>query len=187
MLAGAAKKARSDVAALVVERARRLSAFEATPGWRVVIEVAAGEPLWPQGFDPRNVERIDAARVLHTRYLRTENGAARVEVLNAEVLTAGRGSHPSFQGVRRVVVTTLLEPAVNDEAGKTSVRAPGLTASAHHHFGAASTYHAQRWRLSVAGARSDLAHERCQVDPIARDLFAMDPHGEEFPSVRRVT
>ena len=128
VIAGAAQKARSDVAALVAERARRLSAFEAKPGWRVAVEVASGELLWPQGFDPLYVERIDAARVLHTRFLRMGNGAARVEVLNAEVLTEGGGSHPLFQGVRRVVVTTLLEPAVNDEAGKTSVRAPGLSA-----------------------------------------------------------
>ena len=127
VIAGAAQKARSDVAALVAERARRLSAFEAKAGWRVVVEVASGEPLWPQGFDPLNVERIDAARVLHTRFLRMGNGAARVEVLNAEVLTEGGGSHPLFQGVRRVVLTGLAEPVLNDEAGKTSVRAAGLT------------------------------------------------------------
>jgi len=123
----AEQKARTDVAALAAERARRLVAFEGKPGWRVVVETGAGERLWPQGFDPLNVERVGAERVLHTRFLRLGNGAGRLDVLNAEALTDGAGSHPLFQGVRRVVLTGLGEPEVNEAEGKVSVRAPGLT------------------------------------------------------------
>ena len=126
-VAGAEQQARADVAALAAGREQRLVEFEGKPGWRVVVEVAGGEPLWPQGFDPLNVERLAAQRVLHTRFLRLGNGAGRLEVLNAVALTEAVGSHPLFQGVRRVVLTGLVEPQVSEAEGKVNVRAPGLT------------------------------------------------------------
>lgn len=126
-VAEAEEKARAEVLARAAELTRRLDAFEAKPGWRVVVEVGRGEPLWPQGFDPLNVERVDAGRVLHTRFLRLGNAAGRLEVLNAEALTEGVGSHPLFQGVRRVVLTGIAEPDVSDVEGQVTLRAPGLT------------------------------------------------------------
>jgi hypothetical protein len=126
-VAGAEQKARTDVAALAGDRERQLVAFEGKPGWRVVVEAGGGEPLWPQGFDPLNVERVGAGRVLHTRYLLLGNAAGRLEVLNAEVLTDGAGPHPLFQGVRRVELTGLVKPEVSEAEGEVSVRAPGLT------------------------------------------------------------
>jgi hypothetical protein len=126
-VAAAQQKARTDVAALAGERERRLAAFEAKPGWRIIVEAGAREPLWPQGFDPLNVERVGAGRVLHTRYLRLGNGAGRLEVLNAEALTDGAGPHPLFQGVRRVELTGLPEPKVSEAGGKVLVDVPGLT------------------------------------------------------------
>lgn len=121
------EQARADIAALEAERTSRLAAFEGKPGWRVVVEAVGDGLLWPQGFDPMNVERITAARVLHTRFLRLGSLTGRIEVMNAEALTEGAGSHPLFQGVRRVVVTGLAEPVVTDEDGIVRLRAPGLT------------------------------------------------------------
>lgn len=127
VVAGARQKARADVSALLEKRAERLAAFESRPGWRVVVESGGSEPLWPQGFDPLNVERVGAERVLHTRFLRLGNGAGRLEVLNTEALTEGAGSHPLFQGVRRVVVLTgLEEPDVSETGGEVRLLAPGL-------------------------------------------------------------
>jgi hypothetical protein len=108
-----------------LDRAR--GGFAAKPGWCVVIDAGKSEPLWPQGFDPLNVERVGAERVLHTRFLRLGNGAGRLEVLNAEALTDGVGPHPLFQGVRRVQLTGLAEPQLSEAEGKVGVRAPGLT------------------------------------------------------------
>lgn len=125
-VADAEQQARTDLTALAGEQERRLVAFEGKPGWRVVIETG-GEPLWPQGFDPLNVERVGAVRVLHTRHLRLGNAAGWLEVLNAEVLTDGAGPHPLFQGVRRAELTGLAKPEVTEAAGKVAVRAPGLT------------------------------------------------------------
>jgi hypothetical protein len=126
-VAGAEQKARTDVAALAEERELRLVAFEGKPGWHVVVEAGGGEPLWPQGFDPLNVERVGPGRVLHTRYLRLGNAAGRLEVLDAEALTDGAGPHPLFQGVRRVELTGLVKPDVSEAKGTVSLRVAGLT------------------------------------------------------------
>jgi hypothetical protein len=125
-LADATRTAQADIATLAAERARRLAAFEDRPGWRVVVEAAGGGLLWPQGFDPLNVERLGAERVLHTRFLRLGNGSGQLEVLDAEALTEGAGSHPLFQGVRRVELTGLAEPELGKADGKVTVRARGL-------------------------------------------------------------
>lgn len=123
----AERNARVDIAALAAERAHRLALFEAKPGWRVVVEPGASEPLWPQGFDPINVDCLGPGQVLHARFLQLGNGAGKLEVLNAESLTEGLGPHPLFQGVGRVVVTGLAEPTVSEAEGKLLLRAPGLT------------------------------------------------------------
>lgn len=132
-MAEAERRARADVAALGAARAERVAAFEGRLGWRVVVEAPAGAPLWPQGFDPLNVERVGPGRVLHARFLRLGNGAGHVEVLDAdsadvEALTEGAGPHPLFNGVRRLVLTGLPEPEVAEAGGTVGVRAPGLTA-----------------------------------------------------------
>lgn len=128
VLTAAAEQARTDVAALEAERTRRLAAFEGKPGWRVVVEAGGEWLLWPQGFDPMNVERLTTSRVLHTRFLRLGSLTGRIEVMNTEAVTEGVGSNPLLQGVRRVVVTGLAEPVVTDEDGIVRLRAPGLTA-----------------------------------------------------------
>ena len=126
-------RARADVDALAAARAERLAAFEDRPGWRVVVE-AAGQPLWPQGFDPLNVERVGAARVLHARFLRLGNEAGHLEAIDGgaadvEALTEGAGPHPLFNGVVRVVLTGLPAPEVNEAGGAVVVSAPGFTAA----------------------------------------------------------
>lgn len=120
-------QARTDVGALAVERERRLAAFNAKPGWRVVVETSGGEPPWPQGFDPTKVETVGAERVLHARYLKLGNAAGQLEALDAESLTNGSGAHPLYKGVRRVEFTGLAKSEVTESEGKFVVRAPGLT------------------------------------------------------------
>jgi hypothetical protein len=126
-LVDAQQKARADIAALAEQWAQKLAAFEGKAGWRVIVEAGGSEPLWPQGFDPLNVDRIAAQRVLHRRFVRLGNGAGNLEVMNAEALTDGVGPHPLFQGVKRVVLTGLAEPKVSESGDKVSVQTPGLT------------------------------------------------------------
>ena len=130
--AAAERQAQADIEALASTREARVTAFVSRPGWRVVVE-AAGQLLWPQGFDPLNVERVGAARVLHARFLRLGNGAGQLEMLDTgeadvEALTEGSGLHPLFNGVQRVVLSGLTEPDVSEAEGTVAVRAPGFTA-----------------------------------------------------------
>ena len=55
----ALRVAQTDSAAIATSRAARRVAFDARGGARVVVLAADGAPLWPQGFDPLNVERVN--------------------------------------------------------------------------------------------------------------------------------
>jgi hypothetical protein len=119
------------VEALLAERSARRTAFEARPGTRLVVEAAEGQPLWPQGFDPLNVHRVDGG-VLHTRFLRLGNEGGYVEMVvepgaEVEALTEAAGPHPLFNGVSRLVIAGLTEPEVEEADGAVSLRARGVT------------------------------------------------------------
>ena len=129
----AERQAQRDVAELHAQRASRLAAFEGRPGWRVVVEVPE-HVMWVEGFDPLNVDRVDAGRVLHRRMLRLANERGRLQMIDTdtvdvEALTEAAGEHPLFSGVARVVVAELDEPTVTEAGGAVEVSAPGLTAS----------------------------------------------------------
>lgn len=100
----------ADIATLRQRRAARRDAFLALPGWRLIVEIDAGEPLWPRGFDPMNVERLGPVEVLHGRYLALGNGTGDLEVLERSCLTVAAGSHPLFSGVRQVTIAGLDSP-----------------------------------------------------------------------------
>src|SRR5690606_34717155 len=128
------------VAALIARRAERRREFDARDGWRVVVEPAAGRPLWPQGFDPVNLEHVDGG-LLHTRFLRIGNDSGELEAIDGEgadieVLTESAGPHPLFAGIARATIAGLVErPEVgggdrrSDDGGRIVLRAPGFTAS----------------------------------------------------------
>lgn len=128
------RTARADAAAILSGRAGRRRAFDAHTGWRLVIQAADGHPLWPQGFDPLNVERIEGG-LLHTRFLRVGNESGQVTVIDEEgadieALSEGIGPHPLFNGVRRAVIAGVREPEVQVDsiAARVSIRMPGVTA-----------------------------------------------------------
>jgi hypothetical protein len=124
--------AQRDIEVLLETRGERRKLFEARSGWRVVVEAADGQPLWPRGFDPLNVERLDEG-LLHTRFVRLGNDSGELQVINTtgvdiEALTYGAGDHPLFEGVRRVVVVGLDKPQLETVAAKVSARAEGFRA-----------------------------------------------------------
>jgi hypothetical protein len=127
-LRDASERARRDVAALVSKREALRREFLARPGWKLEL-IAEGSPLFPQGFDPLNVERVGAREVLHTRYLKLGGGAGFIEIIDRRSLTEGAGAHPLFNGLRRLTVTGLdSEPAVAESGGRTTVTADNLKA-----------------------------------------------------------
>ncbi len=132
-IAGTERIARQDAATVVVERGERRKAFDARKGWRVVIQAAAGQPLWPQGFDPLNVERVEGG-LLHTRFLRAGNDSGQIEAMDGddadlEALTEGIGPHPLFNGMDRVVIAGLAKPEIETAGGQVVIRGAGLTAT----------------------------------------------------------
>jgi hypothetical protein len=119
--------AHRDVEALLAARIELRDAFEARPGWRLVIEADPDDPLWPRGFDPSNLNRVEGG-VLHTRFLKLGNDSGEMEVLDGEALTEGAGTHPLFNGVRRVVITGLTdEPETIETGDRLAIHAPSLT------------------------------------------------------------
>jgi hypothetical protein len=120
--------AKREVANLVATRAKRRQDFLSAPGWRMEI-VAGKEPLWPQGFDPWNVQNVSTQPgdydILHTRWVKLGNGSGAIEVLNHPSLTMGVGPHPLFNGAKRLIVTGLREPKVTEAGGKVTIAAEG--------------------------------------------------------------
>ena len=132
-IADAGRVAHDDAAAVLAGQVERRAAFEARPGWRVVVKAAAGEPLWPQGVDPLNVERVQGG-VFHMRFLRLGNDSGELEAIDTqeadiEALTEGIGPHPLFNGIQRVVIAGLAKPEVRMDGEHVTVRVSGLTAS----------------------------------------------------------
>lgn len=127
--ADAQRRAEVEVAALVARRERLRREFETQPGWKVVVEADPSAPLWPQGFDPLNVQRLGAASVLHTRHLKLGNDAGAIEILDRHSLTEGAGAHPLFNGVRQMTLGGLdAEPSVEESEGRVTLSAAGVRA-----------------------------------------------------------
>lgn len=117
-----------DIRTLRARRAESKRAFLEQPGWRLVV-AAGGAPLFPQGFDPLNVQTVAAGEVLHTRFLKLGNDNGAIEVLGRTVLTEAAGAHPLFTGVRALTVTGLASaPGIREANGMVTIAADGVTA-----------------------------------------------------------
>jgi hypothetical protein len=118
-------RARQESERLVATRAQRKQEFRAAPGWR--LEVVAGkEPLWPQGFDPWNVQSLGDNNVLHTRWMKVGNQSGELEALDHASLTEGVGPHPLFNGAHRFIVTGLAPISLNEKDGKVTIETSGV-------------------------------------------------------------
>lgn len=99
-------RARDDAGALREQRAAALDAFAATPGWRVTVETDLRHRLWPQGFDPVNVLRVDDT-ILHSRFLELGNEQGALAMLGTSGVTHAAGEHPMWNGILSVEVCGL--------------------------------------------------------------------------------
>lgn len=119
------RRAARDIARLADRRLALRREFLETPGWTLVVE--AEDPVFPQDFDPWNVERLSASEILHTRWLKLGNSSGSVEVLGRRCLTEASGRHPLFEGVRRMTVTGLPgEPLARETGQAVRVTADGV-------------------------------------------------------------
>jgi hypothetical protein len=123
----AVAEARSAITRLHDERTRVEHAVLSREGWRIVID-APTSPLFPQSFDPLNVLRLSSSRVLHGRMLKLAAAGTVVDILGRDAITDAAGSHPLFNGVRRVTLTGFeTAPMVRDSSGVMLLSAPGVT------------------------------------------------------------
>lgn len=120
--------ARREVASRAADLARRREAFQNRPGWRLEI-VAEATPLSLAELDPMNVVNLGGGEVLHTRWVRLARDGGQIEV-EGESLTTAAGTHPLFEGVRRLAVTGLKrEPALRVKGQAVSLEEQGVRAS----------------------------------------------------------
>jgi hypothetical protein len=127
------RDAERDAALVLAARAGRRKAFDALPGWKVVVQAADGRPLWPQGFDPLNLQLVEGG-LLHARFLRLGNDIGTLEAVDGagadiEAFTVAAGAHPLFNGVSRVTIAVGLRPSIEAGGGRVQLRAPGFTAN----------------------------------------------------------
>lgn len=121
------ERARQDAEAVRDARLRARAAFLLREGWRLEITAPAEQPLWPQGFDPLNLDVVTDGEVLHRRLLKLGSDAGSLELLGTAALTRGLPGHPLFQGVDRVIVTGLpTDPLEREADGRCSLAAEGL-------------------------------------------------------------
>jgi len=122
--AHARRAAHQDIADLLRARERRAQEFVAADGWRIEM---GGGLLFPEAFDPLNVEVLGHGRVLHSRYLVLSGQGARLEVNGPLSLTEAAGPHPLFNGVRSVTITGLdEEPALRRDGSTVHLSVPGV-------------------------------------------------------------
>jgi hypothetical protein len=121
----AQKRARTEIEGELREQKRQLSTFLSEPGWRLSLHTAT--PLYPRGFDPMNVLRLDDGFTLHMRYLALANHQIDLELLDTPALTKPTGSHPLFNGVAAVVITGLKEkPGIARQEDETLIESNGI-------------------------------------------------------------
>ena len=123
----AAAKARADVAKFETGLAELQQAFDGQPGWRITVETAAGKPLLLDGFDPLNVTRLSAQRILHKRMLKLHNDSGSLDILNHASITEAAGAHPLFNGVRLWITAGLgTKPDVKRDGARVTVTGPDM-------------------------------------------------------------
>jgi hypothetical protein len=120
------KKVQMEVEELISEKKRIKNEFLSQPGWRIIVS-AESEPLSPRSFDPMNLQLLADSAVLHKRWLKLCNNQGCIEIINHKSITEPKGSHPLFQGVKKVTVAGLdKEPVIEKVDNKLSLKMEGI-------------------------------------------------------------
>jgi hypothetical protein len=123
------ERASLEVRMLERQRLEAKEAFLTTAVFR--LEIESHSPLFPQGFDPMNVQRVSSSEVLHSRFLRLGNEAGHLQTLGSSALSVGTDAHPLFNGVRKVIVA-LPQAPVQLESAALELRAEGFECHFEH-------------------------------------------------------
>jgi hypothetical protein len=119
--------ARADIQSVRAGRVALRDSVLSAPGWRIEIVADSGHPFWPERFDPWNVVSVGDGAIVHRRFLRLSKDGLSIEVLNRTALTEPAGSHPLFNGIRRLLVSGLpTAPSVEELPAKVVVTGDGV-------------------------------------------------------------
>jgi len=117
-----------EVMAFELRREARLRSFLGREGWSILVD-AEQAPLFPQGFDPLNVQLLGGGKVLHTRFVQLGGELGSIEVIGRAALTEAAGAHPLFDGVRSLRITGLTaEPSIVELEDRIQLSANGVRA-----------------------------------------------------------
>jgi hypothetical protein len=126
-------RARTDVSELKTKRQRLKNDFARAEGWQIVVSASPQRPLSFQGFDPLNITVLSSTEVLHSRFLKLGGDDGSVRILDHGSLTEGAGSHPLFNGARKVTIAGITDkPVVKENGGSILVTAAGVRAEFRH-------------------------------------------------------
>ena len=126
----AKEQALSDVKALQDQKGQLQAAFDAQPGWRVIVVSAKDKPLLLDAFDPMNISALSSDTILHKRWLKLHNASGSLEIMNHGSVTRGVGAHPLFTGIATWKTAGLSgQPEVKQDGSKVTLSSPVLNAS----------------------------------------------------------
>lgn len=116
--------ASQDVDSLRAELEHHRLLFMEQPGWMLVVSTGK-TPLFPQRFDPLNVQVLMRGEVLHSRYVQLGNDNGSVQLLDRAGITQAAGAHPLFNGVKLLTVAGIPSGGLTVSSSITAVTARG--------------------------------------------------------------
>ena len=124
--------AKQDAEQIVLYKKKLRKELDQKKGWRIFIQASNDAPLWPQGFDPLNINSLEDG-LLHTRWLRLGNDNGQLNAIDEvqsdiSALTRGAGDHPLYNGIAWVMIAGLQAPDVDSDGGVVNISAPGFNA-----------------------------------------------------------
>jgi hypothetical protein len=122
-------KAEKAVDDYLLKKIKLLDAFVNKPGYKIILDCGQ-RPLWPAGFDPMNIEKLNQFELLHKRWLKLAGDRAELEILDAESITEGTKEHPLFNGVKKIIISGLKnKPDVIREDKKINIKTDNISIS----------------------------------------------------------
>jgi hypothetical protein len=166
--ASIAERAFGDGRDLHARRAEQKRSVLERPGWTVIVD-ASGTPLFPQSFDPLNVQLLAPDEVLHGRLLTLGNQKGTIEVIGRSSVTYAAGAHPLFNGVARIAISGLPdEPRIVETDRAVSVSSEGISGKFD---GAVVHRHGQTITIRLGPVIPDTRRER-QPEVLQESVFA---------------
>lgn len=134
------RRAAEEVEGLRRVRSEKLERYTTLRGWRILVEAAPGEPLWPRSYDPDRILPAGEGKLLHFSGIILANDQGTVTVNDDTCLTLGDTGRPLLGGIHTLLLRGLTaEPVIRRTADSVYVDfASGRIALRNAHAGVES-------------------------------------------------